>query len=84
MDLLTVVLSYVALGLYVARFFVVANMTDRFNETKGNEYIRLTYVNLLNEYYTYAVAITVFTSTLKFCRLLSFQRAFMQVNTRPT
>ena len=58
---------------------VTREMTRQFNETKGNSYIRLSYAALINEYYTYVVACTVFTSTLKLCKLLSFQRAFMQV-----
>jgi len=79
MDLATVIISYLALALYLARFFVVGAMTEEVNKTKGNKYLRLTYVTLLNELYTYAVAMTVFTSTLKFCKLLSFHKAFMQV-----
>ncbi len=31
------------------------------------------------QYYTYVLSLTVFTSTLKFSRILSFHRAFMQV-----
>lgn len=58
---------------------VTREMTQQFAETKGNTYIRLSYAALINEYYTYVVACTVFTSTLKLCKLLSFQRAFMQV-----
>jgi uncharacterized membrane protein len=79
MDLATVILSYMALGLYMTRLFVVSAMTQEVNATQGNEYLRLSYVALINELYTYTVAITVFTSTLKFCKLLSFHRAFMQV-----
>lgn len=40
---------------------------------------RMSHAALVNEYYEYVVAFTVFTSTLKLCRLLSFQRAFMQI-----
>jgi hypothetical protein len=34
---------------------------------------------MINEYYTYVVAFTVFTSTLKFSKLISFHKAFMQI-----
>ncbi len=34
----------------------------------------------LNIYYNYLLSMTVFTSTAKFSRLLSFQRAFMQIS----
>ena len=78
-DLLTVILSLFALVLYVAKAIVTADITREISETNGNKYIRLTYVALLNKTYEYLVAITVFTSTIKFSRLLSFQKAFMQI-----
>lgn len=43
-------------------------------------YIRMNYAALVNDYFTYVTALTVFTSSLKFCRLLSFHRAFMQIS----
>ena len=39
-DLFTVVMSLLAIGLYLARLVITRDMTQRFNETKGNEYIR--------------------------------------------
>lgn len=78
LDFFTVIMSIVAIGLYLARALITKSMTETFNETKGNKYIRLTYAALVNEYYTYVVSFTVFTSSLKFCKLLSFNRAFMQ------
>eukprot|EP00095_Tigriopus_kingsejongensis_P009158 maker-scaffold798_size95657-snap-gene-0.28 protein:Tk09158 transcript:maker-scaffold798_size95657-snap-gene-0.28-mRNA-1 annotation:"polycystic kidney disease protein 1-like 2-like" len=78
-DVITVTLSCFALTLYVAKKVVVVDMTKEFNRTRGNEYIRLTYAALLNQYYEYLVSMTVFTSTLKFSKLLSFQKAFMQI-----
>ena len=71
-------MSLCAIALYIAKAVVVQNMTKEVNETRGNEYIRLTYVALVNEYYTYVMSFTVFTSTLKFCKLLAFLRAFKQ------
>ena len=35
---------------------------------------------LVNEYYSYVVALTVFTSTLKFSKMISFNKAFMQIS----
>lgn len=40
---------------------------------------RLTKVALVNEWFTVIISFTVFTSSLKFCKLLSFHRAFMQI-----
>ena len=42
-DLFTVIMSVVAIALYVARLFVTKAMTDEFDETKGNTYIRSGY-----------------------------------------
>lgn len=78
-DVVTVTLSLFALTLYVAKKVVVIQMTKEFGETRGNKYIRLTYASLLNQYYEYLVSMTVFTSTIKFSKLLSFQKAFMQI-----
>ncbi len=79
MDILTVVLSIMALGLWVAKTLVTIDLKTEVQESSGNRYIRLTYAALLNKFYEYLVSITVFTSTIKFSRLLSFQRAFMQI-----
>ena len=73
-------LSIVALGLYVVRMFVVANMTAKVSETGGNAYIRLTIPALINQYYEYVLSFTVFTSTIKFSRFISFHKAFMQIS----
>jgi hypothetical protein len=54
--------------------------TGQVNETGGNTYIRLTYPALINQYYEYVMAFTVFTSTIKFSRLISFHKAFMQIS----
>ena len=58
---------------------MVKSVTQEISETKGNKYIRLTYPALLNQYYEWLLAMTVFTSTIKFSKLLSFQKAFMQI-----
>ena len=79
-DCITVILSVLAVILYVVKFMIVRETTKSINETRGNVYIRLTIPALLNQYYEYLVAMTVFTSTIKFSKLLSFQKAFMQVS----
>jgi len=48
-------------------------------QSRGNEYLSLSYAQTLNQFYEYLVSITVFTSTIKFSKLLSFQKAFMQI-----
>ena len=78
-DVLTVVLSIFAVILYVIKWLVVMEVTKEINESKGNRYIRLSYPALLNQYYEYLLSMTVFFSTVKFSKLLSFQKAFMQI-----
>ena len=48
-------------------------------QTRGNSYIRLDSIAWLYDFYGYVMSVTVFTSTLKICRILSFQKAFMQI-----
>jgi hypothetical protein len=79
-DCLTLILCVVALGLYLLRFYVVKEMMKKIKETRGNEYIRLTYPAMINQYYEYALAIVVFTSTIKILKLISFHRAFVQIS----
>ena len=79
MDVTTVVISLMALALYVAKEIVTINLNKQINATRMNTYIRLTNAGMLNKFYEYMVSITVFTSTIRFSRLLSFQKAFMQI-----
>ena len=46
---------------------------------RGNEYISLYSAFQVNAYYSYVISFTVFTSTIKLSKFLSFQKAFMQV-----
>ena len=78
-DLATVLLSLLAIVLHVLKLFVVLELTKEVAASRGNAYVRLTYAAVLNKYYEYIIAATVFTSTIKFTRLLSFQKAFMQI-----
>ena len=78
-DVSTVIFSLIAIALKGIRVVVVRDLTKRISETKGNEYIRLQDAELLNRWFNYFVAINLFTSTLKMCRLLSFHKAFKQI-----
>jgi hypothetical protein len=46
---------------------------------RGNSYISLESAFSVNSYYNYVLSFTVFTSTIKLSKFLSFQKAFMQV-----
>ena len=76
----TVALSLLLLALYIVRLFVVQSMLQLIELTRGNSYIRLTIPATINTYYEYVLSFTVFTSTLKFSKLISFHKAFMQIS----
>ena len=78
-DMFTLFMSVTALILYGVRSIVVRNLIKKISATKGNAYIRINYALLVNEYYNYVVAFTVFTSTLKFSKMIAFHKAFMEI-----
>ncbi len=55
MDCGTVVLSILALCLYVARLLATHSVTKEISETRGNIYLRLSIVQLINRIYEYMV-----------------------------
>ena len=69
-DVFTICLSGLAIGLWLLRTWVVLNLTQRISKTRGNEYLSIEEAQTVNHWYEYTVAITVFTSLLKLCRLL--------------
>ena len=70
MDVFTICLSALAIGLWLLKTWVVLNLTQRISKTRGNEYLSLEEAQTVNHWYEYTVSITVFTSLLKLCRLL--------------
>lgn len=61
------------------KYVKVRDVVKKIGETKGNIYLRITNALFINEYYNYVVAFTVFTSTLKFSKMIAFHKAFMQI-----
>ena len=78
-DVFTILLSLGALILYGIRSVVVRELLKKISSTKGNVYVRITNAVLVNEYYNYVVAFTVFTTTLKFAKMIAFHKSFMQI-----
>ena len=58
---------------------IVRDLVKRIEKTHGNVYIRITNAFLINDYYNYVMAFTVFTSTLKFTKFIAFHKDFMQI-----
>ena len=73
-------MSILALVLYGARNVIVRNLIKRIEDTRGNVYIRITNAFLINDYYNYVMAFTVFTSTLKFTKFIAFHKDFMVIS----
>ena len=46
------------------------NLTKEISKTRGNEYISIENAQSINQQFDYCVSVVVFTSILKFCRLL--------------
>ena len=78
-DVFTIGLSVLTIGLWLLRSWKVLELTKKIGETRGNEFIPIENAQHINYFYEYTVSFTVFTSMLKLCRLLSFQKAFKQI-----
>ncbi|XP_040583519.2 location of vulva defective 1 [Lepeophtheirus salmonis] len=75
----TILFSYTAIALFIVRLIIVRETTKRISMTRGNEYIRLTIPALINTYYEYSISFIAFTTSLKLCKLLGFQKTFRQI-----
>ena len=65
--------------MYVAKELAVMDVIKLVSETKGNSYLRLNMAMELTEYYELLLSFTIFTSTVKATKLISFHKAFMQI-----
>ncbi|KAK7111823.1 hypothetical protein V1264_011390 [Littorina saxatilis] len=73
-DMGIISMSIGAIVIYFYRLFETNKLTSRFKETNGLEYIKFQYVGYWNEIFTYMIGWTVFFATLKFMRLLRFNK----------
>ena len=69
-----ILLSFTGVIVYIMRYVKTDSILEIFKQTYGIEYIRLNYVLLLDDLYGYIVGIIVFIATLKFIKLLRFNR----------
>ncbi|XP_076459182.1 polycystin-1-like [Babylonia areolata] len=69
-----IAMSLGAIVIYFYRLFETNKLTSRFKETNGLDYIKFQYVGYWNEIFTYMIGWTVFFATLKFMRLLRFNK----------
>ena len=66
--------DYLLLGTKKSNIFQVMEFAKTIEETRGNRYIRLTFISLIANAYESVIAFTVFFSTLKFSKLISFHK----------
>ncbi|XP_066985426.1 LOW QUALITY PROTEIN: polycystin-1-like protein 2 [Macrobrachium rosenbergii] len=66
--------SYSAMVIYALRYLATKRVLETFNKTFGNGYVSLQYAASLDELYGYAIAFIVFVGSLKFIKLLRFNK----------
>ncbi|XP_059156486.1 polycystin-1-like protein 2 [Physella acuta] len=69
-----IAMSLAAIVIYFYRLFVTNDLTSSFKSTHGNGYIKFQYVGYWNEMFSYMIGFLVFFATLKFLKLLRFNR----------
>ncbi|KAK7075317.1 hypothetical protein SK128_002082, partial [Halocaridina rubra] len=65
---------YLSILFYGLRYLATRKVLDIFRQTYGNGYMRMTYAAFLDEIFGYLVAFIVFVGTLKFTKLLRFNK----------
>ncbi|XP_069977559.1 polycystin family receptor for egg jelly [Penaeus vannamei] len=65
---------YSAMAVYGLRYYATYKVLQVFHKTYGNGYVRLQYAASLDELYGYIVGFVVFVGTLKFIKLLRFNK----------
>ncbi|OWF53241.1 Location of vulva defective 1 [Mizuhopecten yessoensis] len=68
------VMSVTAVVLYFYRLVKTNTLTERFKHTHGNEYMKFQYVGYWSEIFSYIIGWLVFFGTLKFLKLLRFNK----------
>ncbi|KAL8606997.1 hypothetical protein ACOMHN_041386 [Nucella lapillus] len=69
-----IAMSLGAIVIYFYRLLETNKLTSQFKENNGVDYIKFQYVGYWNEIFTYMIGWTVFFATLKFLRLLRFNK----------
>ena len=67
-------MSVTAVVIYFYRMFETNKLTERFKVSHGNEYMKFQYVGYWSEIFTYIIGWLVFFATLKFLKLLRFNK----------
>nr|XP_042900061.1 polycystic kidney disease 2-like 2 protein [Parasteatoda tepidariorum] len=73
-EVISIVVSYTGIANHVYKIFVTAGIIRIFTETEGSGYVKLQEAVLLDELYSYQIGIVMSISTLKFLKLLRFNK----------
>ena len=69
-----ILLSFTGVIVYIMRLVETNSILDIFKGTYGNGYVKLNYAQLLDDLYGYIIGMILFLATLKFIKLLRFNR----------
>uniref|UniRef100_A0A0P4VV82 Polycystin cation channel PKD1/PKD2 domain-containing protein n=1 Tax=Scylla olivacea TaxID=85551 RepID=A0A0P4VV82_SCYOL len=73
-EIAIIIACYLGIAIYVLRELETNTALKQFARTRGNGYIRMQYAATLHEVYGYVVGFIVFVGTLKFIKLLRFNK----------
>ncbi|XP_054716287.1 polycystin-2-like [Uloborus diversus] len=73
-ECVSIVVSYTGIANHVYKLFVTAEILRIFTETEGTGYVKLQEAVLLNELFCYQIGLVMSISTLKFLKLLRFNK----------
>ncbi|XP_041364433.1 uncharacterized protein LOC121379847 [Gigantopelta aegis] len=73
-ELSIIAMSIAAIVVYFYKFIVTNQLTSQFKQNKGNKYMKFQYVGYWNEVFSYIIGWLVFFGSLKFLKLLRFNK----------
>ncbi|CAL1292788.1 unnamed protein product [Larinioides sclopetarius] len=73
-ELVSIVVSYTGIINHIYKIFMTKEILRMFTETKGTGYVKLQEAVLLNELFCYQIGLVMSISTLKFLKLLRFNK----------
>lgn len=72
--LVMILLAFIGVGLFIMRYLMMREITNRFRVTKGNSYMKFQTVAMWSMFYTYDLSLLVFLTIIKLIKLLRFNR----------
>ncbi|XP_035227906.1 polycystin-2-like isoform X2 [Stegodyphus dumicola] len=73
-EFLSLIVSYTGIANHVYKMFVISEILRKFTETEGRGYVKLQEAVLLDELFCYQIGFVMSISTLKFLKLLRFNK----------